>query len=150
MAAIIRAETYYRRPSTCSIEAWDAAPPSEKALIYLESVLQLRIPRPDGPNDMQTWARIDAGRWLAECPTDGCHSAQVISPLDPRMTCCRCFAGWSALLVPADPDAVEAPLTSLPRAEQWWWADDDPANPANQQPTYPYPPTEQFVRGEQQ
>lgn len=138
MGAIVRSETYYRRPSTCTQQKWDAATWPERALIYLEYVLRMRIPRPEGDNGLTAWARIDAGRWLAECPT--CSSAQVVTPTDPRMTCCRDFTGWTTLLMPADPDAVEAPLVDLPVTGQFWWNPDDPANPA-EDPS-PYPPTE--------
>ncbi|MFI0772310.1 hypothetical protein ACH4TQ_46705 [Streptomyces sp. NPDC021218] len=137
MAAIVRSETYYRRPPTSTQAKWDDATWPERALIALEYALHKRIPRPAGDNGLTVWARIDYGRWLAECPQ--CSSAQVVTWSDPRMTCSRCFAGWTALTMPADPEAVEAPLVDLPAPEQFWWADDDPANPANQQPVDPGP-----------
>lgn len=36
-------------------------------------------------SDATTVARVEDGRWIAECPF--CASAQVVSPLDPRYLC---------------------------------------------------------------
>src|SRR3546814_17794304 len=69
------------------------------------SDLQRRLP--DIPRTTQSeplYARIDAGRWIAECP---CGSAHVVSPTDPHMLCTVCLDSWHPLIFPADPEAAE-------------------------------------------
>jgi hypothetical protein len=35
-------------------------------------------------------AYVNWGRWVADCPTSGCGSAQVVTPADPRFFCPTC------------------------------------------------------------
>src|SRR3546814_6130214 len=87
-------------------DAWDAVPAAELALRWTEVHAQRRLP--DIPRTTQSeplYARIDAGRWIAECP---CGSAHVVSPTDPHMLCTVCLDSWHPLIFPADPEAAEA------------------------------------------
>src|SRR3546814_13686753 len=83
------------------------------------SDLQRRLP--DIPRTTQSeplYARIDAGRWIAECP---CGSAHVVSPTDPHMLCTVCLDSWHPLIFPADPEAAEAEVDAQPRRHQFWY-----------------------------
>lgn len=64
-------------------------------------------------------ARVDAGRWIAECPD--CHDAQYVWMDDPQplFMCVACFnaaagGGWRRVTVPANRGAVEAALVKRP------------------------------------
>ncbi|MFD9225375.1 hypothetical protein ACFWDI_36445 [Streptomyces sp. NPDC060064] len=122
-----RAEDFYSPPPQEPANAWDLLQPAERVIAYMERVQQRRLPRPQGvlPGEVLI-ARIDAGRWVAQCPH--CSSAQVVTPDDPRMWCVECLPdGWSRVRFPADPAATEATVEGQPTRERFWWADDDTA-----------------------
>lgn len=122
-----RAEDFYTPPPELPETAWNLLPPAERVIAYMERVQQRRYPKPDGllPGVVLI-ARVDAGRWVAQCPH--CQSAQVVTPTDPRMWCVDCMPeGWSRVRFPADPSAVEATVEGQPARHRFWWADDDTA-----------------------
>lgn len=51
-----------------------------------------RAPQPgalaEGPRAI---AYVNQGRWVVDCPFEGCASAQLCSPEDPRFFCAECF-----------------------------------------------------------
>lgn len=71
-------------------------------------------------------ARIDAGRWIVECPD--CHDAQFVWPDDehPLFMCVTCFNAtveglWRRVAVPEQRAAIEALLLKrpLPTVRHW-------------------------------
>ncbi|MFD9225356.1 hypothetical protein ACFWDI_36350 [Streptomyces sp. NPDC060064] len=138
-----RAEDFYSPPPQEPANAWDLMPPAERVVAYMERVQQRRLPCPKQvtPGEVLI-ARIDAGRWVAQCPH--CSSAQVVSPGDPRMWCVECLPdGWSRVRFPADPAATEATVELLPSRERFWWADDDTAWNRRPPPPEPLTPKQQ-------
>ncbi|MEU0716845.1 hypothetical protein ABZ498_06640 [Streptomyces lavendulocolor] len=122
-----RAQDFYTPPPQLPADCWNTLPPAERVIAYIEQVQQRRLPRPEaelpGPPLI---ARVDAGRWVAQCPQ--CASAQVVTPDDPRMWCVECQPdGWATVRFPEDPASVETEVAALPSRERFWWAEDDPA-----------------------
>lgn len=144
-SSIVRAQGFYLPPPDQPPTAWDLAPIAERALRWYETKVGRRVPTPTGVVlGTQVWARIDAGRWVADCT---CRSAQVVSPDDPRFGCPECGAGWYAVVFPDDVDAAELAAEQLgaPR-EQFWWNPSDPS-PWNQPPPGPPPTVEEPPTG---
>lgn len=135
MPDVIRAEDFYTPPPAVPGRAWDRLPAAERCATWYEHKAGRRLRRPDadaaagGP---PLWARIDAGRWVAQCP---CGSAQVVSPADPRMWCVECQpAAWRTLRFPDDPEAAERVVADVsPPRRRFWWQPDDPARRAGQE-----------------
>lgn len=122
---VVRAEDFYTPPPSQPADAWSLLPPSERAVRWYEERAQRRLPRPTGVLlGVKLYARIDAGRWIAECP---CRSAQVVSPDDPRLMCVECLAGWFTVVFPDDVTAAEASVADLLPAARFWWHPDDEA-----------------------
>lgn len=120
-----RAETYYLPPTPLAPDAWALVPPAARCTRWYEVKQQRRIELPDGLLlGHITYARIDAGRWVADCP---CGSAQVVTPTDPRLGCPECGAAWFPLTFPDDVAAAEAAVAELLPAERFWWHPDDVA-----------------------
>ncbi|MDI9885897.1 hypothetical protein QMZ92_16305 [Streptomyces sp. HNM0645] len=122
------AEDFYAPPPPLRPDAWDLIPPAERVIAYLENAEKRGLPRPEGwQPDVLLLARVDAGRWLAQCPL--CQSAQVVSPADPRFWCVDCQPdGWAPLRFPDDVAAVEQLVAAEPnKARRFWWAEDDTA-----------------------
>ncbi|WP_062207997.1 hypothetical protein [Streptomyces sp. NBRC 109706] len=126
MPPVIRAETFYTPPPHLDADVWTQVPAAELVIEWFEQRAQRRVPRPTETVHTSWFARIDAGRWIAECT---CGSAQVISPTDPRFYCVICYTGWVPLTVPDDIDATEAAVSDRPTREQFWWHPEDPARP---------------------
>jgi hypothetical protein len=124
---ITRAEDLYRPPPYLAPDAWATEAPALRCVLWFEHRQQRRIHTGDAfVIGQQLYARINHGRWLADCT---CGSAQVVTPADPRMWCVECGTGWWQLTFPADVVAVEESLSALPIPEQNWWAEPDPARP---------------------
>lgn len=75
------------------------------------------------PVGTPVFARVDHGRWLAECE---CRSAQILDPDDRRFFCVRCENAtnggrWRPVEWPDDPDSIEAVLLARPRPENRNW-----------------------------
>lgn len=75
-------------------------------------------------------ARVDEGRWVAECPF--CHGAQVGSPADPRFLCTDCanvLVGGAYLQVaypsPKVREQIEAVLAPRPWENLYWLPEKD-------------------------
>lgn len=122
-----RAEDFYTPPPQMRSDAWDGIPPAERVIAFMERVTQRQIPRPEAVlPDFVLIARVDAGRWVAQCPI--CASAQVVSPDDPRMWCVDCQPdGWFEVRFPDAPAAIEEEMAKEPLGDRFWWADDDTA-----------------------
>lgn len=139
---VLRAETYYLPPPGLPADAWALVPPAERVLRWYELKQQRRIAVPTAVLLGQVvHARIDAGRWVADCP---CASAQVVTPTDPRMCCPECGAGWFRLVFPADPGVAEQEVADLLPRDRFWWHPDDttawnrpPEEPAPADPEEP-------------
>jgi hypothetical protein len=126
VSAVIRAEDFYTPPPTLPTDAWATVPGAERVIVWFEHTTQRRLPRP-APDEDETeplFARIDAGRWVAQCP---CGSAQVVTPTDPRMFCVECLDHWHPLTFPDDIDAAEQVVADLPARGRFWWHPADPA-----------------------
>lgn len=82
------------------------------------------VPRPTGHNpDTSAYARIDDGRWIADCPW-GCGAAFNLPQDATWMWCTECAGGgWgnTAVLVwPPDLGRLTANVESLPAMLQHW------------------------------
>lgn len=124
--SIIRAETFYLPPPHLPSDAWAGEPPAMLVVRWYEEMMKRRISVGEGLLLETVYARINHGRWVADCT---CGSAQFVSPADPRMWCVECGTGWWQITFPPDYVAVEEALDGLPRAEQNWWADEDETDP---------------------
>lgn len=67
-------------------------------------------------------ARIDAGRWVADCPR--CQGAELVSRTRPVFVCGSCGLGPLPVLLPADVAAVEATLAGR-RVRECYWRPDE-------------------------
>lgn len=82
-------------------------------------------PRPTGHNPElgAAYARVDDGRWLADCPA-GCGSACDLIAGETRYWCTECGNGGTGhtapLIWPDQLDRLTANLESLPRQLQYW------------------------------
>ena len=93
------------------------------------------VPKFNGENMPQglsrqvtTEAHISYGRWVADCPTPGCHAASYVSPDDPRIWCTLCenrAAGgkWATVIFPTKATRlrVEELLSRRALAEHRTW-----------------------------
>lgn len=140
-ATIVRAETYYLPPPPRRGQPaldWSQVPGAELVYRWAETHLRRRLPVPTEsvPDHPGLYARIDDGRWLAEC--DNCGSAWIVSVVDLRFGCVDtvCKRDWVQLILPDDTDAAEAEALALQR--RFWWHPLDPRNPSVE----PEPPVE--------
>ncbi|MFB6512122.1 hypothetical protein ACFCW4_02525 [Streptomyces virginiae] len=114
-----RAEQFYRPPPRLASDAWDHVPPAERVWRWYEHQAQRRLTVPSGMLlGKQVFARINHGRWVADCT---CGSAQIVTPADPRFACPECGYGWVQVVFPKDPAAAEKAVTELVPAERNWW-----------------------------
>jgi hypothetical protein len=65
-------------------------------------------------------ARVEHGRWLVDCPVDGCAGAQLASDSDRRFVCVECAAGPFEVEWPLDRDEIEAALNVRPAPNRNW------------------------------
>jgi hypothetical protein len=132
---IVRAKDVYLPPPHLAANAWDHLPPAERVIAWMEHDQRRRVPRPDRVDeDRPVRARVDAGRWIADC--DVCGSATVVDPDDPRLFCVVCATNlptelaWRPVVFPAKArrERLEADLETSGRPhERTWWDDDDPS-----------------------
>ncbi|MFI2314081.1 hypothetical protein AMK17_25395 [Streptomyces sp. CB00072] len=143
--AIVQAETYYLPPPPRRgqpAQDWSQVPGAELVYRWAEYRLSRRVSVPTAsvPDHPGLYARIDDGRWLAEC--DACRAAWIVSVLDPRFGCVECKRDWVPLIVPTDIPAAEAEALAQ-GLSRFWWHPDDPRNPyAPEPPIEPEPPVE--------
>jgi hypothetical protein len=88
---------------------------------------QITLPPMDGISDTDPLAaRVDAGRWIVECPD--CHDAQYVWPDEPEplFMCVSCFntradGAWRRVAIPAERVAIEAMLLEreMPITRGW-------------------------------
>lgn len=82
------------------------------------------VPRPTGHNpQVRAFARVDDGRWLADCPW-GCGAAFISPEGETRMWCTECAGGGfgltGVLVWPGGVDRLTVNLESLPTMLQFW------------------------------
>ncbi len=80
-------------------------------------------------------ARLDWGRWVADCPNPICSNAMQLEQGQREFRCRflidaqrQAFGGCgtvAALSWPADPGSIERDLSGLPESEQNWRPADD-------------------------
>lgn len=85
-------------------------------------------PVPSNPSevaDLAVGARVDHGRWLADCPY--CPGAELVDLEDLRFFCLSCYneaAGgrWLHIVMPEaqQREAIEAYLQQWPQLQQHW------------------------------
>ena len=70
-------------------------------------------------------ARVVHGRWVADCPQDGCMGAMDVTPGEPAL-CSYCFNcgidfRWRRVIFPEDIEGIEAALRVrlLPETANW-------------------------------
>lgn len=82
------------------------------------------VPRPSGDNpDRQVFARVDDGRWVADCPW-GCGAAFNLPQGESWFWCTECAGGGlgltAALVWPDSSGRLTVNLESLPSMLQRW------------------------------
>ena len=67
-------------------------------------------------------ARLDAGRWIADCPM-GCGGAEKVSQADPVFLCLSCGSDekWWPVAFPKTIKAIERELTKRADPHAWTW-----------------------------
>lgn len=130
---VVRAEAYYLPPPPRrgqEPEDWSQIPGAELVYHWLAYRMSRRIPIPTEsvPDAAPVYARVNQNRWLGDCAN--CGNAAIVSLADPRFGCTECGRDWVELIVPADPDAIDAELMLTPQTYlRNWWHPDDPNNP---------------------
>ena len=73
-------------------------------------------------SDVTVLARIDAGRWLADCPA-GCGGAEMVSAADPIFLCIACGSDdrWWPVTFPSNRAAIEAEIIKRADVNGWAW-----------------------------
>ena len=67
-------------------------------------------------------ARLDAGRWLADCPL-GCRGAEMVSVADPWFLCLSCGSGdkWWRVVFPTNRREIEVEVVRRSDVHGWAW-----------------------------
>ena len=73
-------------------------------------------------SDVAVPARIDGGRWLADCPL-ACGGAEMVSAADPVFLCVSCGSDdmWWPVAFPSDRADIEAELVKRTDTHAWAW-----------------------------
>lgn len=105
-------------PSRTPIRTWDAY------WEHIESQRRRPVPRPTGHNpDVSAYARVDDGRWIADCPW-GCGAAFNLPQGADWFWCTECVGGgWgntASLVWPEGMARLTTNLESLPVVIQFW------------------------------
>ena len=118
----------------CSLEAWRtgrAEPPYRGLLPNVAALLGVRPPPPLGrvvEAAAPAVARVNHGRWIADCPSEGCAGAEMVWPATPLFWCGGCgnraLGGlWRRVALPerAERASIEAALERRgePAARNW-------------------------------
>lgn len=84
------------------------------------------VPRGHAPQNIVV-PRVNAGRWIADCPALDCAGAEIVSTVEPRFYCFSCCnkqveGRTLAVVFPDDMDAIERALLERPHADfmDWW------------------------------
>lgn len=79
-------------------------------------------PEPTGTSLTPVLARLDAGRWLADCPL-GCNGAEWVSQADPVFLCLSCGSGgqWWPVEFPAEKTGIDNEVTKRAAINAWGW-----------------------------
>lgn len=64
-------------------------------------------------------ARVNHGRWIVDCPTEGCVGAELASEVRP-FVCISCTAGPYVIVWPDERAEIEALLEPRPTEAQNW------------------------------
>lgn len=88
-----------------------------------EEKLRIIDDRSVGP--VHAYARVNAGRWVVDCPSPNCNSAQMASYGDRRFFCCDCAmeelgGKWAKVLWPDNHLEVENWLSNRIDAVKHW------------------------------
>ena len=92
--------------------------------------LSVRLGDPRSPcADRDVRARIERGRWLADCE---CGGAEYVDLEMPILCCCSCWnradgARWRRIVLPEDRDRIEALLLARPQVQNRNWRPDETA-----------------------
>ena len=67
-------------------------------------------------------ARLDAGRWLADCPC-GCGGAELVSEKTPLFLCGSCGSEgkWWPVVFPTNRGEIEAEIVKRSEVNAWAW-----------------------------
>ena len=67
-------------------------------------------------------ARLDAGRWLVDCPL-GCGGAELVSNAEPWFVCLSCGSGgeWYRVELPSNRADIEVEITRRDNVLGWSW-----------------------------
>ena len=66
-------------------------------------------------------ARINHGRWLADCPNDSCTNAILASKAQPFYVCIRCKGPAMHVVFPANAPEIEKELLRRPNTTNRNW-----------------------------
>lgn len=64
--------------------------------------------------------RVNHGRWIVDCPVEGCSAAQLASDTDHRFVCVECAAGPYRVVWPEEREAIEQVLEGRPQPARNW------------------------------
>lgn len=132
MDGITTAANGYHRPTHWPNRDWEALPHSHRVHVVCSRAVPIGVPRHP---DRAVHARMEAGRWLAECA--GCPSAQFVSPADPWFCCVEITCGWArswcSVVWPDEHErlAVELAAAQLPVDDRNWVHRDDRTDTAD-------------------
>mgnify|MGYP005819423313 CR=1 FL=1 len=93
---------------------------------FMSIVFQLMFKRPPPATTaisaVPVLARLDAGRWLADCPL-GCRGAEKVSQADPFFLCLSCDSGeqWWLVEFPVNIKAIEREVVKRADVHSWAW-----------------------------
>lgn len=102
-------------------ERFKTADAGQVAKAFPASTGDLTLPTAAIAVGVQATARVNWGRWIADCPDPDCNGAELVSFVSPLFFCCECRnARWGHDLLPVVVPApkkrhdVEAYLRSRP------------------------------------
>lgn len=64
---------------------------------------------------------VNHGRWVVDCPVEGCNGAQFASETDPRFVCVECGSGPFSVVWPEGRAAIEEVLAVRPQPNRNWF-----------------------------
>lgn len=123
MEGITTAATGYRRPVHWPNTDWERLDYAQRVHALCGKGIPVGLPiHPVG----QVHARLEAGRWLAECAC--CPSAQLVDPADPRFFCVEETCGnggtraWFTVVWPTPKTrvSIERAAVALPPDQRNW------------------------------
>lgn len=91
------------------------------ALTSLDDVVM-----PRGSVDVALVARLDTGRWIADCDNEACGGAELVNRADPTFYCLSCFNyahgyAMTRVVFPDNADEIEEVLLTRPHTDFMSW-----------------------------